>query len=425
MIHAYGVVQAGLFSGVDTAFIALTFNTLTPGVNDRTHAQANIFLIASLSCNVLAAFGAVIGKQWISRAFRPVSGDDPRSRAHDHQLKLMARGKSHQQSYLQLLPVILQISILLFWIGITLYLWTQSRGSAIAALAFALFGTVLYFASLGASLKDPFSPYESSLSNILRKLFQNLKEILRSSQNGPSPAEHSQAPGKSPKPVKNEELTSLCIEWSLGEVSDDEIALEVARLFPSHFDFSLMQRMARGSISFLHLLIHFHRRISGISTIQSDSALTYVVAICHILLVLPPKNWKPQMFMSILHVLRDFKDSSRAHRILNSILAEVCMRNSEDLNIPHLPIEDVLFDGAFDEDFTAERNLPFIYLAIDLMDAKNLPKEDLNRSVEFLQRCTRNIPIRRATKLMYWILSGNDDPNGLGAVKSRWDAYSP
>lgn len=142
--------QAGLFSAVVTALVAITLN-LIASVSDnqiprasREDTVVNALFVASLSCSVIAAFGAMAGKQVISHAFVPRGTGSFKQNALAHQRALDVERRWHFKGILEALPILLQLSILLFFAGITLYLWNRSREIAIVTLIFGCAGTLGY-----------------------------------------------------------------------------------------------------------------------------------------------------------------------------------------------------------------------------------------------------------------------------------------
>ncbi len=84
------------------------------------------------------------GKQVISHAFGPHSKGSSKRRALAHQRALVGGMRWHLKDVLEALLVLLQLSILLFFAGITLYLGNRSHAIAIATLAPGCAGTLGY-----------------------------------------------------------------------------------------------------------------------------------------------------------------------------------------------------------------------------------------------------------------------------------------
>lgn len=210
-IHAY--YKAGLFSAVTTAFIAVALDLLRPEPNDETNALlrvlisyaanatvaqgittipaslpftptlhavlANTFFIASLSCSILAAFGAVLGKQWIWYANQPITGLSTKGHAIERQNRLTAGEKWHLRGVLETLPVILQFSLFMFWVALVFYLWNQSHIVAYTAIGFAVSGAACYIYFLVAAMTDPYCPFHTPFSRRLAKIRSRRGYIAR------------------------------------------------------------------------------------------------------------------------------------------------------------------------------------------------------------------------------------------------------
>jgi hypothetical protein len=142
--------QSGLFSAVSTTFIEAMESSLSPDPNDTTHAiltqlvqiglgnftalgstpastfspsTANIMIqsiaYASLSFSLLAAFGAVLGKQWLGYYKSQRYGRGPQEeRVKRRQENFDGIVTWYFDAVVQSFPVLLQISLLLF--GVTL-----------------------------------------------------------------------------------------------------------------------------------------------------------------------------------------------------------------------------------------------------------------------------------------------------------------
>ncbi|KAG1865833.1 hypothetical protein DFJ58DRAFT_655132, partial [Suillus subalutaceus] len=140
------LIFAGLFSAVNTSFIVNMQANLNPDPMGTTNALLGMLLqtanssfisqsglpyaqwqgpsatviwvqsltYASLCASLLAALGAVLGKQWLSNFKRSSRGtvDD---RGRQRQMKLDGLRTWHFDAVLQFLPSLLQISLLLFW----------------------------------------------------------------------------------------------------------------------------------------------------------------------------------------------------------------------------------------------------------------------------------------------------------------------
>ncbi|KAG1763874.1 hypothetical protein EDD22DRAFT_802050, partial [Suillus occidentalis] len=147
------LVFSGLFSAVSTTFIVAMESNLSPDPNDTTHAlltqlvqiglgnftaagstpvapastwspstiniRIQSIAYASLSFSLLAAFGAVLGKQWLGyyKSHRYGRGSQE-ERAKRRQEKFDGIVAWYFDAVVQSFPVLLQISLLLFGIAL-------------------------------------------------------------------------------------------------------------------------------------------------------------------------------------------------------------------------------------------------------------------------------------------------------------------
>jgi len=124
---------------------------------------------ASLSFSLLAAFGAVLGKQWLRfYKLERLGRGSPEERGKNRQQKLQALEAWHFDAVLQMFPVLLQISLLLFGISLSSYVWTQERTMTAVIIATTVLGCLFYAITLFASFLSPSFPFQTRASFILR-----------------------------------------------------------------------------------------------------------------------------------------------------------------------------------------------------------------------------------------------------------------
>ncbi|KAG8985434.1 hypothetical protein FRB90_004703, partial [Tulasnella sp. 427] len=201
------LIFSGLFSGVNTAFLCLSLVSLSPDNSDemvklltiiaegrhaggdevsniQTFAPAtqvvrvNCFWVASLTCSLLASAGAMLGKQWIVYYTR------------DHPGTLEAQGRARQRRFngaekwrfryiVELLPMLLQSSLLIFCIGLIDYFYALNQAVAWVVLALTAAGLIFYVTCLLAAIIDPDCPFRSLPSVATRKAFSLLRRWNR------------------------------------------------------------------------------------------------------------------------------------------------------------------------------------------------------------------------------------------------------
>ena len=157
-------------------------NTLFPDVDPSSVAWTGpppeivivqSLLYASLALSLLAAFVAMLGKQWVNRYLRN-NGGSAAEKSRDRQRKL--DGFKNWRFYLVIesLPVMLQLALLLLWCALSLYLWNISRTVAGVILAFALLGLASYTFFTIAATFHYHCPYQTPPSILTRSAIMYL-----------------------------------------------------------------------------------------------------------------------------------------------------------------------------------------------------------------------------------------------------------
>ena len=200
-----GVLQAGLFSAVSSAFIVNMQSSLTPSASDTTNALLKILVnkidnttfspqeaalpvwtgpssttiwvqtlaYTSLSSSLLAAFGAVLGKQWLGHFKTSRFGRGAlHERCERRQQKLNGLESWHFSTILATLPIFLQLSLLSFGIALAGNIWTLQHTVASVIMATTTFGLIFYFSTVVSSLKSPDCPFQTPVSTVLLLAYQ-------------------------------------------------------------------------------------------------------------------------------------------------------------------------------------------------------------------------------------------------------------
>jgi hypothetical protein len=204
--------QSGLFSTVSSSFIVSMQSDLNPDPSDTTNAllaqlvqiglgnftaagstpvdtvstwsptasavRIQMIAYASLSMSLLAAFGAVLGKQWLGHYKTKRYGRG----------SLEERGKHRQEMFdglatwcfdavLQSFSVLLQISLLLFEIALGAHMWYEQPSIAWVIIATIVSGFLFYFLTVMACSISPWCPFQTPMSTMLRMLHIKSKII--------------------------------------------------------------------------------------------------------------------------------------------------------------------------------------------------------------------------------------------------------
>ncbi|KAH8085448.1 hypothetical protein BXZ70DRAFT_561577 [Cristinia sonorae] len=150
-------------------FIQMDMPLLAWNGPSKSVVWSQTFLYASLICSLLAALGAVLATQWLSRYSAVDERGTVEDRGRRRQRKYDGLRTWHFRAFLEALPILLQISLLLFGIALCAYLWDQSRAIALVLIVINTVGGLLWLFTLLASSIYPDSPYDTPLSDFLAR----------------------------------------------------------------------------------------------------------------------------------------------------------------------------------------------------------------------------------------------------------------
>ncbi|KAG8928502.1 hypothetical protein FRC02_006831 [Tulasnella sp. 418] len=193
---------AALFSGVNTAFIIESYKSLQPDSSDVTNSllrvlirhkndsppvseaelgdsdwrssmsaiRVNSVLFVSLACSLLAAFGAVLGKEMLALYGSTIAlaASATPDQGRRRQRKFDGLNHFRFRILMQMLPVLLQLSLVLFLIGLIDFIWSLNIQVAMAFMIPVVVGLVAYLWSLVTALHYKDSPFQTSLSFSIR-----------------------------------------------------------------------------------------------------------------------------------------------------------------------------------------------------------------------------------------------------------------
>ncbi|KAJ7636742.1 hypothetical protein FB45DRAFT_1138603, partial [Roridomyces roridus] len=137
------LIFAGLFSAVTSAFIIQIQPEIqaTPGTPatdtgillglPSTVLVAQCLLFVSLSATLLAALLAVLGKQWLMYYSSAGERGTIEARGLERQRKFDGLRRWKLDTIMQLFPLMLQFALLVFAVGLSVYLWTVHHALSI------------------------------------------------------------------------------------------------------------------------------------------------------------------------------------------------------------------------------------------------------------------------------------------------------
>ena len=135
---------------------------------------------ASLSTSLLAAFGAVLGKQWLGHFKTSRLGRGAlHERCKRRQQKLDGMESWHFSTIMATLPIFLQLSLLFFGIALAANIWIQQHTIASVIMATTAFGAIFYFFTVVASLKSPDCPFQTPVSTVIERSIRDAVSFRR------------------------------------------------------------------------------------------------------------------------------------------------------------------------------------------------------------------------------------------------------
>ncbi|KAF9010715.1 hypothetical protein BDQ17DRAFT_1346767 [Cyathus striatus] len=174
------LVFTGLFSAVLTTFIIQAYDLMVPDATDFTNdllmklitlqeASSEItesplsvssvgpsspkiqwingLWFTSLCCSLSTALVSMLAKHWL-QAYIPDASGSPRQRARLRQYRFMKMEEWHLLHVVNALPLLLHISLLLFFSGLLVLLWSTTPGIVVPAFLIIALAYGFYFGSL-------------------------------------------------------------------------------------------------------------------------------------------------------------------------------------------------------------------------------------------------------------------------------------
>ena len=149
---------------------------VAPAFSPPPYAVAvNALFFASLGIVLVAAFLCMLVKGWIRELDRKLLGiPDLEKRAVIKELREQGLARWRLPEIIIILPSLIHISLVLFFIGLALYLLQVHPLPAFLSIAIFGLGVLIYFLSIVISAVDDFAPFRSMYSRALGVLYRRL-----------------------------------------------------------------------------------------------------------------------------------------------------------------------------------------------------------------------------------------------------------
>ena len=168
---SYGILQiiANASLGHPPNGSAAAFPQWTGPDPDAVRVQA--ILYASLAATLLAAFLAMLGKQWLNRYSQVEKRGSVTDRSRHRQRKMDGMDTWHFDLVMECLPMMLQGALLLLGYALSDYLLSINKIVASVTIGFTTFGVLFYFLIVSAATFSYNCPFQTPPSRIFRLLF--------------------------------------------------------------------------------------------------------------------------------------------------------------------------------------------------------------------------------------------------------------
>ncbi|KAJ7162655.1 hypothetical protein C8R43DRAFT_1104772 [Mycena crocata] len=135
--------------------------------NFRTILVAQSLLYFSLFSTLGAALLAVLAKQWLLHYDSIGEQGTIEERGLERQRKYDSLRYWKFDVAMQIFPLLLQFSLLLFAMSLSIYLWTVHQALAAIGIGMTALGVIVYFMMVLSALLVPDSPFQTSLTILL------------------------------------------------------------------------------------------------------------------------------------------------------------------------------------------------------------------------------------------------------------------
>jgi hypothetical protein len=139
----------------------------------------NALFYASLGVMILAAFIAMLIKSWVREFDRGLQAKSmPEQRAKTREFRYLGMERWKLPEMVGILPLLIQISLVLFAIGLVIFLFHISKPSCGVTTTVFGIGILYYVMTTSISVVVSSSPFHSPLSRRLAKVYQRLHAYL-------------------------------------------------------------------------------------------------------------------------------------------------------------------------------------------------------------------------------------------------------
>ncbi|QRV94411.1 transmembrane protein [Ceratobasidium sp. AG-Ba] len=151
----------------------LTIPEPAPFVVPTALLFVNVLWFLSLSLSVAVSLLAMLGKDWARKYIADLTGQ-PYQQAQKRQQRWESLEEWKLPAIIMFLPMLLHFALLIFAVGLTIYLWTIHLGTAIPVLLITALALLAYTLSTILPVAYESCPYQTPVSKPLTALIQYL-----------------------------------------------------------------------------------------------------------------------------------------------------------------------------------------------------------------------------------------------------------
>jgi len=258
IFHFFGAnsknFQAGLFAGVLAAFLLesrkglqddpqqVLLREINRALRNESSTSApltfhpttssfyvNFLWFISLTLTLAGALSAVIAKGWID-TYLPASAGKSFEDACERHLRVTRAYQWHLESILALIPLLLQLSLLLFLAGLAIFVLGDSKIIGAAVLAVIALTTVIYTVVTVLPWLSPACPFRTTLSRFIpgTDKMARYKRYVRSSYTQPNSSSGLMISDIRHKP-KEDDAELMILAWIIANSTREDVMVEAVK----------------------------------------------------------------------------------------------------------------------------------------------------------------------------------------------------
>ncbi|KAG8780263.1 hypothetical protein FRC16_003186, partial [Serendipita sp. 398] len=133
----------------------------------------NCFFVASLCLSIATALGAVLAMQWVTdySAVTGRAGSTPEERVKRRHFRYQGSQDWNMDTIIGALPLALHLSVLLFFVGSTVWMWDVHRSIFGVVVLCGVLAVLFYIATTTLAIFCPSCPYRTPLASWIYVLF--------------------------------------------------------------------------------------------------------------------------------------------------------------------------------------------------------------------------------------------------------------